>query len=76
MSDPCWYSVPNATGKETIILDLYPNTTSNIVAKRISKIKPASGAKPAVICDPRAINNDVGFGCKNGPFIPTKAGKR
>lgn len=25
-SDPCWYYVANATGKEIIIFDLYPNT--------------------------------------------------
>lgn len=26
VTDPCWYSVPGATGKEVIIFDLYPNT--------------------------------------------------
>lgn len=26
VSDPCWYAVPGATGKEVAILDLYPGT--------------------------------------------------
>ncbi|KAJ3556355.1 hypothetical protein NM688_g2075 [Phlebia brevispora] len=26
VTDPCWYAVPGATGKEVIILDLYPGT--------------------------------------------------
>ena len=26
VSDPCWYAVPGATGKEVIIFDLYPGT--------------------------------------------------
>lgn len=26
VSDPCWYAVPNATGREVIIFDLYPDT--------------------------------------------------
>lgn len=26
ITDPCWYAVPGATGKEVAILDLYPNT--------------------------------------------------
>ncbi|KAJ3888884.1 pectin lyase-like protein [Lentinula edodes] len=28
VTDPCWYAVTNATGKEVIILDLYPNTSA------------------------------------------------
>jgi hypothetical protein len=26
VSDPCWYAVTNATGKEVVIFDLYPNS--------------------------------------------------
>jgi hypothetical protein len=74
VGNPCWYAVPNATGKEIVVLDLYPNTTSNIVVKGMSKIKLSDGGKPAALCDPNAVSNDVGFVCKNGPYIPTKAG--
>ncbi|CAE6467303.1 unnamed protein product, partial [Rhizoctonia solani] len=72
VSDPCWYAVANATGKEIAIFDLYPNTTSNILARHISGIKPVNGAQPAVMCDPATVDNDVGFVCQDGAFVPTK----
>ncbi|CAE6434491.1 unnamed protein product [Rhizoctonia solani] len=74
VSDPCWYSVANATGKEIVIFDLYHSTTRNIVAKRISGLRTINNAKPAVMCDPTAIDNDVGFVCQNGPYVPTPVG--
>ncbi|ELU45335.1 glycoside hydrolase family 28 protein [Rhizoctonia solani AG-1 IA] len=74
VSDPCWYAVANATGKEIAIFDLYPNTTSNILARHISGIKPVNGAQPAVMCDPATVDNDVGFVCQDGAFVPTKVG--
>lgn len=76
LGDPCWYAVSGATGKEIAILDLYPNTTSNLVAKRISAIKPVDGAQPAVMCDPTVATQDVGFVCQNGAFVATEAGSR
>ncbi|CCO30407.1 hypothetical protein BN14_04436 [Rhizoctonia solani AG-1 IB] len=60
VSNPCWYSVANATGKEIVIFDLYHSTTRNIVAKRISGLRTLNNIKPAVMCDPTAIDNDVG----------------
>lgn len=42
VSDPCWYDVPGATGKEVIILDLYPGTSENIAAKHITDALVAS----------------------------------
>ncbi|KAJ3512545.1 hypothetical protein NMY22_g15304 [Coprinellus aureogranulatus] len=56
ISDPCWYYVEGATGKEAIIFDLYPDTAKNIVAKRII---PAtrSLALPRVICNPETNVN-------------------
>ncbi|CAE6474879.1 unnamed protein product [Rhizoctonia solani] len=74
VTDPCWYAVTNATGKEIVIFDLYPNTTSNIVAKRISGIKPLDHAQPAVICDPTTVSSDVGFVCQNGLYVATEIG--
>ena len=74
MTDPCWYAVANSTGKEIAIFDLYPNTTSNIVAKHISGIRPVNGAKQAVMCDPKTVDNDVGFVCQNGAYKATPAG--
>ncbi|KAE9391768.1 pectin lyase-like protein [Gymnopus androsaceus JB14] len=73
VTDPCWYAVANATGKEVIILDLYPNTTSNILAKDIFA-RTETGAPVAAMCNATTISNDVGFVCQDGPFIPTKAG--
>ncbi|TFY70904.1 hypothetical protein EVG20_g2108 [Dentipellis fragilis] len=35
VSDPCWYAVANATGKEVAIFDLYPGSATNIIAKDI-----------------------------------------
>ncbi|KAH7343202.1 pectin lyase fold/virulence factor [Rhizoctonia solani] len=74
VTDPCWYAVANTTGKEIVIFDLYPNTTSNIVAKNISGIKPVNDVKPDIMCDPTTISNDVGFVCHDGPFVATEAG--
>ncbi|KAL5535292.1 hypothetical protein ACEPAF_3386 [Sanghuangporus sanghuang] len=69
ISDPCWYAVPGATGKEVIIFDLYPNTTTNIVAKDIFA-RTESDAPVAVMCDPDTVTNDVGFVCHDGTFRP------
>lgn len=74
VTDPCWYAVPNATGKEVVIFDLYPDTTSNIRTKNISA-KTQTGAPVAVMCDPTTVTNDVGFKCQDGPFVPTASGK-
>lgn len=73
VSDPCWYSVANATGKEVAILDLYPNTTSNIRTKEIFA-RTQTGAPVDVMCDPETVDNDVGFKCRDGHFIRTPAG--
>ncbi|KAG6834862.1 hypothetical protein H0H93_006850 [Arthromyces matolae] len=73
VSDPCWYYVANATGREVIIFDLYPNTATNIVAKDIFSTTKSLHPVTA-LCDPTTITNDVGFKCWDGLFIPTKAG--
>ncbi|KAJ3574363.1 hypothetical protein NP233_g1817 [Leucocoprinus birnbaumii] len=73
VTDPCWYSVPNATGKEVAILDLYPGTASNIRAEDIFA-RTQSGASVAVMCDPKTVDSDVGFKCWDGTFIRTPGG--
>ncbi|KAF9473888.1 pectin lyase-like protein [Pholiota conissans] len=73
VSDPCWYFVPGATGKEVAIFDLYPNTAVNVVAKDIFATTETH-APVAVMCNSTTISTDVGFKCWNGPFIRTKAG--
>ncbi|KAI0320047.1 pectin lyase-like protein [Amylostereum chailletii] len=74
VSDPCWYAVPGATDKEVAILDLYPDTATNVLAKSIHA-KTVTGARVAVMCNSSAISTDVGFECVDGPFVPTKAGR-
>ncbi|KAF8650280.1 hypothetical protein AX16_005333 [Volvariella volvacea WC 439] len=74
ISDPCWYAVEGATGKEVAILDLYPNTATNIVLKNI-RAKTETGSPVQVMCDPATVTNDVGFKCWNGAFIRTQAGR-
>ncbi|KLO20092.1 pectin lyase-like protein [Schizopora paradoxa] len=73
VTDPCWYAVPGATGKEVIIFDLYPGTATNIVAKDIFSATE-TGARVAVMCNSTAISGDVGFVCQDGPYIPTLKG--
>ncbi|KAF7307636.1 Glycoside hydrolase family 28 protein [Mycena indigotica] len=73
VSDPCWYAVPNATGREVVILDLYPGTASNILAKDIFAVTE-TGRPVAAMCNSTTVTNDVGFKCWNGAFIRTKAG--
>jgi hypothetical protein len=73
ITDPCWYYVPGATGKEAVIFDLYPNTATNIVVKNLVA-RTLSGAPAAAMCNSSTISNDVGFVCWDGPYIPTSAG--
>lgn len=73
VSDPCWYAVPGATGKEVAILDLYPGTATNVVAKDIFS-RTETGAQVRVMCNSSTVTSDVGFKCWDGPFIRTEAG--
>ncbi|EGO19068.1 glycoside hydrolase family 28 protein, partial [Serpula lacrymans var. lacrymans S7.9] len=63
ISDPCWYAVTNATGKEVVIFDLYPDTATNIVAKDIFA-RTLTGAPVAAMCNTSTISTDVGFVCE------------
>lgn len=74
VTDPCWYAVPNATGKEVIIFDVAAGTESNLLARNIFP-RTETGAPPAVLCDPSAVAGDVGFVCQDGRFVPTRIGK-
>ncbi|KAJ7203142.1 pectin lyase-like protein, partial [Mycena pura] len=73
ISDPCWYFVANATGREVVILDLYPGTATNVRTKNIVA-RTESGGQVDVMCNPSDVTNDVGFKCQDGPFVRTKAG--
>jgi len=73
VTDPCWYFVAGATGREVAILDLYPGTATNIVAKEIFA-RTETGRPVAVMCNATTVTNDVGFKCVDGPFVRTKAG--
>ncbi|KZV74089.1 glycoside hydrolase family 28 protein [Peniophora sp. CONT] len=73
VTDPCWYYVEGMTGKEVIILDLYPNTTSNVRAKDVFATT-ISHAPVQVLCNSTAVSNDVGFECVNGLYKPDAAG--
>ncbi|TFK84946.1 glycoside hydrolase family 28 protein [Polyporus arcularius HHB13444] len=74
VSDPCWYSVEGATGKEVVIFDLYPNTATNIVAKHIVATTDTFSPVRAM-CNSSTISTDVGFKCWDGLFIPTAKGR-
>ncbi|KAG2140164.1 pectin lyase-like protein [Suillus clintonianus] len=73
ITDPCWYYVSGATGKEVVIFDLYPGTATNIVAKDLVA-QTLTGAPVAVMCNSSTISSDVGFVCSDGPYLPTQAG--
>jgi polygalacturonase len=73
ITDPCWYYVSGATGREGVIFDLYPDTATNIVVKNLVA-RTLSGAPVAAMCNSSTISNDVGFVCWNGPYVPTLAG--
>ncbi|KIY67535.1 glycoside hydrolase family 28 protein [Cylindrobasidium torrendii FP15055 ss-10] len=72
VSDPCWYYVANATGKEVVIFDLYPDTVTDIHTKNLSATTE-TGSTVDVMCDPATISNEVGFKCWDGLYIPTNA---
>ncbi|KIJ66606.1 glycoside hydrolase family 28 protein [Hydnomerulius pinastri MD-312] len=73
ISDPCWYYVEGATGKEVVIFDLYPGTATNIVAKNLFA-RTLTGAPVAAMCNSSTITSDVGFVCWDGPYVPTFEG--
>ncbi|KAJ8454667.1 hypothetical protein ONZ45_g19214 [Pleurotus djamor] len=73
ISDPCWYDVEGATGRDVAIFDLYHDTAKNIRVQNLLP-KAQSGLPVTVMCDPQAITTDVGFRCQNGLWIPTRAG--
>ncbi|KAI0714728.1 pectin lyase fold/virulence factor [Earliella scabrosa] len=73
VSDPCWYAVPGATGKEVIIFDLYPKTAQNIVARHIVATT-VTHSPVRVMCNSTTVSSDVGFKCWNSLFIPTLKG--
>ncbi|KAJ7830753.1 glycoside hydrolase family 28 protein [Mycena olivaceomarginata] len=88
ISNPCWFFVANATGREVVILDLYPGTatnvrTKNIVAQQRAAVRWTCCVTPRlwVVCNKSSlkkaesvqITNDVGFICQDGAFIRTKA---
>ncbi|KAJ7787144.1 pectin lyase-like protein [Mycena olivaceomarginata] len=73
ISDPCWFFVANATGREVVILDLYPGTATNVRTKNIVA-HTESGGEVEVMCSTVDVTNDVGFICQDGAFIRTKAG--
>ncbi|KAJ8487605.1 hypothetical protein ONZ51_g4069 [Trametes cubensis] len=73
VSDPCWYAVEGATGKEVAILDLYPNTATNVLVKHVLATTE-TWSPVRVMCNATTITSDVGFKCWDGLFIPTKAG--
>ncbi|KAJ7336379.1 pectin lyase-like protein [Mycena albidolilacea] len=73
ISDPCWFFVANATGREVVILDLYPGTATNVKTKNIVA-HTESGGEVDVMCSTVDVTNDVGFICQDGAFIRTKAG--
>ncbi|KAG1742701.1 glycoside hydrolase family 28 protein [Suillus paluster] len=73
VTDPCWYYVPGATGKEVVIFDLYTDTATNIVTKNLVA-RTLTGAPVAAMCNSSTISSDVGFECRDGPYVPTRAG--
>ncbi|KAJ6550577.1 pectin lyase fold/virulence factor [Mycena vulgaris] len=73
ITDPCWYFVANATGREVVILDLYPGTATNVRTKNIVA-KTESDSEVDVMCNAVDVTNDVGFICQDGAFIRTKPG--
>ncbi|TBU26834.1 pectin lyase fold/virulence factor [Dichomitus squalens] len=73
VTDPCWYAVPGATGKEVIIFDLYPGTATNIVAKHILA-RTETSSPVRVLCNSSTVTSDVGFKCWDGLFVPTLKG--
>ncbi|KAG8903248.1 hypothetical protein FRC01_009279 [Tulasnella sp. 417] len=65
------------TGPTSIIMDLYPNTATNLHFKNI-KVHPYKKPYSAttVICDPATLapgeQDTLGFKCQRGPYVPTK----
>ncbi|KAF9529082.1 pectin lyase fold/virulence factor [Crepidotus variabilis] len=77
ISNPCWNYVSGIGTTTGVILDLYPDTASNITLEDIA-IKPFNqSAQTTVICNSTALapgEQDVlGFQCRNGPFVSTPA---
>jgi hypothetical protein len=73
ITDPCWYAVDSATGKEVVILDLYPDTNSGILVEHVAATTQ-TGSPVRVMCNSSAVSGDVGFECIGGLYKPTAKG--
>ncbi|KAG8903194.1 hypothetical protein FRC01_009292 [Tulasnella sp. 417] len=77
VTNPCWNYVQGGDSTQSIIMDLYPNTATNLHFKNI-KVHPYKKPYSAttVICDPATLapgeQDTLGFKCQRGPYVPTK----
>lgn len=77
ISSPCWNYVQGGDSTQSIIMDLYPGTATNLHFKNI-KVHPYKKPSSAttVICDPATLaageQDTLGFKCQRGPYVPTK----
>ncbi|KAG9033790.1 hypothetical protein FS837_002384 [Tulasnella sp. UAMH 9824] len=77
ISNPCWNYVQGGDSTQSIIMDLYPGTATNLHFKNI-KVHPYKKPYSAttVICDPAALapgeQDTLGFKCQRGPYVATK----
>lgn len=56
ISNPCWNYVSGIDGTQSIILDLYEGTATDMQFQTISVITaPGSGKNATVLCDPNAL---------------------
>jgi galacturan 1,4-alpha-galacturonidase len=74
ISNPCWNYVKGGDATQAVILDLYPNTATNLTFKNIDVVPyQKTRADTTVICDPATLRPEdlakLGFVCKNGPYI-------
>ncbi|KAG8949362.1 hypothetical protein FRC04_008597 [Tulasnella sp. 424] len=77
ISNPCWNYVQGGDATQSIIMDLYPGTATNLHFKNI-KVHPYKKPYSAttVICDPATLaageQDTLGFKCQRGPYVATK----
>ncbi|KAG8983397.1 hypothetical protein FRB90_006062, partial [Tulasnella sp. 427] len=80
ISNPCWNYVQGGDSTQSIIMDLYPGTATNLHFKNF-KIHPYKKGYNAttVICDPSTLvageQDTLGFLCQRGPYVATKIKK-
>lgn len=71
-SDPCWYDVPGANGKEAVIMTCATATSCRGFHVENIEVIPQTYEMPTMMCTGVGTESNPNFGlaCTNGSYVP------